>query len=225
MRILIVEDYAPVRSAVCQGLTEAGFAVDVASDGEDGLWYAKSFEYDVVILDLMLPKLSGLDLLSELREAENKTPVLILTAKDTVLDKIAGLNLGADDYLIKPFDFGELLARVRALIRRKYEHTNPLLCFQNLEINTTAKRVRRGEKEIDLTAREYALLEYLALRAGEVVSRTDIWEHVYDFHSTTTSNVVDVYIGYLRRKLSDGEHDPLIRTYRGQGYAFEGSRQ
>jgi DNA-binding response OmpR family regulator len=222
MRILVVEDYAPVRSAVCQGLAEAGFAVDMAVDGEEGLWYAHSFEYDVVVLDLMLPKVNGLSILTELHKADNKAHVLILTAKDAVADKITGLNLGADDYLIKPFDFGELLARVRALVRRRYQLKNPLLSFQNLEIDTSAKRVRRGGREIDLTAREYALLEYLALRAGEIVSRTEIWEHVYDFHSSATSNVVDVYIGYLRRKLGLGGVDPLIRTYRGQGYAIEG---
>ncbi len=218
MRVLIVEDYVPVRSAIAQGLTEAGFAVDIASTGDDGLHLALTGDVDVVILDLMLPGMDGLTVLKKLREAGNQTHVLILTAKDQVIDRIEGLNLGADDYLTKPFVFGELLARVRAIVRRKYGEKNPLVKVADLEINTTSREVRRAKIRIELTAREYALLEFLALRAGAVVTRSEIWNHVYDFLSDTQSNVVDVYIGYLRKKLERPDWPKLIHTRRGQGY-------
>lgn len=220
MRVLLVEDYAPLCKAVTQGLREAGFAVDVATDGEEGWWYARSGEYDVIILDLMLPALDGATILQRLRASGKDTHVLILTAKDTVADRVRGLDLGADDYLVKPFAFEELLARIRALIRRRYDAKNPVIRIGDLEIDTAAHAVQRGGQPIDLTAREYTLLEFLALRAGQVVSRTDIWEHLYEFHSSAESNVVDVYIGYLRRKIERPAAPRLIHTRRGQGYVL-----
>jgi DNA-binding response OmpR family regulator len=218
MRILLVEDYLPLQKSLAKGLSEAGYAIDVTGDGKEGLWYAMSNDYDAIILDLMLPGMDGLSILKKLRAADKSNQVLILTAKDTVEDRIKGLDLGADDYLVKPFAFGELLARLRALTRRKYEQKRPCLQIENLRVDTATRRVWRGDEEITLTSREYMLLEYLAMRAGEVVSRTDIWEHVYDFNSEASSNVVDVYIGYLRKKIEKETGHPLIRTVRGQGY-------
>jgi DNA-binding response OmpR family regulator len=218
MRVLIVEDYAPLRKALAQGLQEAGLAVDAAVDGEEGLWYAESGTYDVIVLDLMLPGLDGLTLLKRLRKAGSATHVLILTAKDTLDDRVTGLNLGADDYLVKPFAFEELLARVRALIRRKYEAKSPVIRVADLEIDTGCRMASRAGEPIELTAHEYALLEFLAMRAGRIVTRTDIWEHVYAFHSSPESNVVDVYIGYLRKKIERKGLPRLIHTRRGQGY-------
>lgn len=215
MRALIVEDYAPVRVAVRDGLVEHGFAVDVAADGEEGLWLAEQHPYDVVILDLMLPKLSGLEVLRRLRAKGSATPILLLTARDTVEDRVEGLDLGADDYLVKPFAFAELLARVRALVRRSYDRAAPEIVVADLRIEPARRRVVRGEREIAMSAREYALLEYLATRANQVVTRTEIWDHVYDFNADVQSNVVDVYIGYLRKKLGLPQ---LIHTRRGQGY-------
>ncbi len=220
MRVLVVEDYAPLRKSLSRGLRNAGFAVDATGDGEEGLWHAESGEYDVIVLDLMLPGMDGLTVLRRLREAGRKTHVLILTAKSEVADRVEGLNVGADDYLVKPFAFEELLARVRALVRRNYEAKDPVIRVADLEIDTVARVVRRGGEPVTLTAHEYALLEFLALRAEEVVSRTDIWEHVYEFHSAAHSNVVEVYIGYLRRKLERGGRPRLIHTRRGQGYVL-----
>lgn len=218
MRLLLVEDYRPLRKSVVRGLREAGFAVDVTGDGPEALWYARSNEYDVIVLDLMLPGLDGLSILRRLRAEGRQSHVLIITAKDAVADRVAGLNAGADDYLVKPFEFEELLARVQALVRRSYRRKDPIIEIGPLRINTTTQRVERGGEQIQLTAREYALLEYLAMRAGEMVTRSDVWEHVYDFHSNATSNVVDVYIGRLRRKI-DREGEPsLIETVRGRGY-------
>jgi DNA-binding response OmpR family regulator len=222
MRLLLVEDYLPLQRALTKGLREAGFAVDVTGDGEEGLWYATHNDYDVIILDLMLPKMDGLTILSRLRAEGRTTHVLILTAKDTVPDRVRGLDLGADDYLVKPFAFEELLARVRALARRAYTAKNPSLEVGDLRIETPAQRVWRGKEEVVLTPREYALLEYLAMRAGEVVSRSDIWDHLYEFNSEADSNVVDVYIGYLRKKLDRPGRPPLIQTLRGRGYMLVG---
>jgi DNA-binding response OmpR family regulator len=218
MRILLVEDYPPLQKSLAKGLREAGFAVDATGDGQEGLWYAMSNDYDVIILDLMLPKMDGLSILKKLREENKTNHILILTAKDTVEDRVTGLNMGADDYLIKPFAFGELLARIRALTRRSYIQKNPTLKVQDLHIDLNARRIWRADEEITLTSREYMLLEYLAMRAGQIVSRTDIWEHVYEFKSDASSNVVDVYIGYLRKKIEKNGAPPLIQTVRGQGY-------
>ena len=224
MRVLVVEDNVPIQKSLAKGLREAGFAVDVSGDGEEGLWYATSNDYDVVVLDLMLPRVDGLTILRRLRADGRSTHVLILTARDTVQDRVLGLNLGADDYLVKPFAFEELLARVRALARRAYSAKNPQLTVDDLRLETSARRVWRGDDEVVLTSREYALLEYLAMRAGEAVSRTDIWEHVYEFNSEADSNVVDVYIGYLRKKVERPDGPALIHTIRGVGYSLRGMR-
>jgi DNA-binding response OmpR family regulator len=222
MRLLLVEDYWPLRKSVSQGLQEAGFAVDASGDGEEGLWYAQSNEYDAIVLDLMLPKLDGLSILAALRKAKDQVPILLLTARDAIEDRVKGLNAGADDYLVKPFAFEELLARVRALLRRKYQRADSNLRVQDLEINLAAKTVRRAGEVIELTAKEFSLLEFLALRAGAVVSRPEIWEHLYSFESTAESNVVDVYIGYLRKKIEQPSLPKLIHTRRGQGYILGG---
>jgi len=220
MRLLLVEDYVPLQKSITKGLREAGFAVDVTGDGDEGLWYALGNEYDAIILDLLLPGMDGLTILKTLRDKNRKTHVLILTAKGDVPDRVHGLELGADDYLAKPFAFEELLARVRALVRRQYDQKAPVVSIGDVRIDTTAKRVWRGSSHIELTAREYALLEYMVRRRGHIVSRADIWEHVYDFHSSATSNVVDVYIGYLRKKLEGPDRPSLIHTVRGRGYAL-----
>jgi DNA-binding response OmpR family regulator len=220
MRLLLVEDYKPLQKSLSQGLHEAGFAVDVTGDGREGLWYANSNDYDVIILDIMLPGMDGLSVLQKLRSAGKQTHILLLTAKDSVNDRVKGLDLGADDYLVKPFAFEELLARIHALIRRKYQDKNPVVKIGPLRIDAAAQDVWLGKEKLSLTPREYALLEYLALRAGQTVSRTQIWEHVYDFHSLATSNVVDVYIGYLRKKIEEPGKAPLIHTVRGRGYVL-----
>ena len=220
MRLLVIEDYPPLQKSLARGLRRAGFAVDVTGDGNEGLWYATSNEYDAIVLDLMLPGLDGLSILRRLRAAGRQTHVLILTAKDTVADRVAGLDCGGDDYLVKPFAFEELLARVHALVRRGYRRKDPVVRVGDLRIDTGAQAVWLGRREVPLTPKEYALLEYLAMRAGQTVSRTDIWEHVYDFHSAATSNVVDVYVSYLRKKIDRPGEASIIRTIRGRGYSL-----
>jgi DNA-binding response OmpR family regulator len=221
MLVLVIEDYEPVRQSIVQGLQEEGFAVDATGDGEEGLWYARTGQYDVILLDLMLPKVDGLTILQRLRQLGNPVHVLILTAKDTLEDRLQGLDLGADDYLVKPFALEELLARVRALVRRKYQAKSPVLRVADLEVDTTRRSVRRAGHKVELTAREYAILELLALRAGEVLSRTTIWDHVYDFHADPNSNVIDVHVAHLRRKLDLAGLPRLIHTRRGVGYVLE----
>ncbi len=218
MRLLVVEDYRPLRQSITQGLQEAGFAVDATGDGMEGLWYASGNDYDVIILDLMLPGMDGLEILKTIRAEGRASHVLVLTARDTVEDRVRGLDLGADDYLVKPFAFEELLARLRALLRRRYRQTHSTIRVEDLCLDVATQRVRRGQRDIALTRREYALLEYLAMRTGEVVPRGDIWEHVYEFNSTASSNVVDVYVGYLRKKIETTGEAPLIHTIRGRGY-------
>ncbi len=218
MRVLVVEDYPVLREALTQGLREAGFAVDATGDGEEGLWYAQGNDYDVIVLDVMLPGVDGWTILDRLRKANRRSAVLMLTARDQTADRVRGLDGGADDYMVKPFAFAELLARLRALIRRRYEAGQSLLRVADLEIDTAAHTVRRSGRNIDLTAKEYAVLELLMLRAGQVVSRTDIWEHIYDFNATTDSNVVDVFVARLRRQIERDGLPRLIHTRRGQGY-------
>ncbi len=221
MRVLVIEDYEPVRQSIVQGLSEAGFAVDATGDGTEGLWYAGSGDYDVILLDLMLPGTDGLTILQKLRTQGNPVHVLVLTAKDTLDDRLRGLNLGADDYLVKPFALAELLARVRALIRRNYAAKSPVIRIADLDVDTNTQRVARAGRSIELTAREYAVLEYLAHRRGEPVTRTALWEHVYDFEAEPNSNVIDVYVGQLRKKLEEGGLSRLIHTRRGVGYVLE----
>ncbi len=222
MRILVVEDYTPLRHSLTRGLREAGYAVDAVADGEHGLAYIEAGAYDLIVLDIMLPVIDGLTLLRSLRAKRRPDRVLLLTAKDSVTDRVGGLDLGADDYLVKPFAFEELLARVRVLVRRGYDKSSPTIRIADLEIDTAARRVRRGSRDVELTAREYSILEFLAHRAGHVVTRDEIWESIYDFESEHGSNVVDVYVGYLRRKLELAGEPRLIRTRRGLGYVLDG---
>jgi len=218
MRVLVIEDYELLRVSVVSGLQQLGYAVDATGDGAEGVWYAANHPYDAVILDLMLPTLGGLEVLGRVRAAGNTVPVLVLTAKDSVEDRVAGLDHGADDYLVKPFAFAELAARLRALVRRRYDRNALVIRIADLEIDTLKRSVQRGGDIVPLSAREYALLEYLANRTGHVVTRTEIWEHVYDAADEPWSNVLDVYISHLRRKLDHGRTPKLIHTRRGQGY-------
>ncbi len=218
MRILVVEDEENISHFVRQGLEEAGFAVDVARDGKTGFEYAIALQYDVMILDIMLPGMDGLALLRELRSRDISTPVIFLTARDTVEDRVLGLNAGADDYLVKPFAFSELLARVRTLMRRPPLQVQTTLEVGGLKMDTLRREVRRGSRIIDLSTREFALLEYLMRHPDHVLSRTQIGEHVWNIDYYHESNIVDVYIGYLRRKVDKGSDQPLIHTVRGVGY-------
>src|SRR5438067_1061190 len=220
MRLLLIEDFPLIRKSVALGLREAGFTVDETGDGEEGLWLATTGNYDVIVLDLMLPKVDGLSILKKLRQKQSAAHVLILTVKDTSDDRIKGLNLGADDYLTKPFVFEELLARVRALIRRKYQAKSPVIQIGDMEIDTTQRLVRRAGERIELSRREYALLELLAARVGQVVTREKIWESIYEFDSEADSNVVDVFIGHLRKKIEREGLPRLIHTRRGHGYVL-----
>ncbi len=224
MRILIVEDFSILREATALGLREAGFAVDEAADGETGLWHASVNDYDVIVLDLMLPKIDGLTLLKRLRSAGKQTHVLILTARDATDDRVNGLDTGADDYLVKPFVFAELLARVRALIRRRYERKATQIQVGDLLIDTIRRAVQRNGEDIELSGREYALLEFLALHAGRVVSRTEIEEHVYEDEAELGSNVIDAFIRLLRKKIERPHLPPLIHTRRGHGYVLGDAR-
>ena len=223
MRVLIVEDSEPLRESLRSGLSSEGFAVDVAADGELGLSYARNNPYDVLVLDLMLPKLDGMGVLSGLQEKEDRPHVLVLTARDRVEDRVLGLNSGADDYLVKPFAFDELLARVHALVRRRYEEGSPAVTIGELVVDVVAHRALYRGSPLDLTAREYALLEYLALRRGHTVSREEIEDHIYGVNKLPSSNAVDSTICILRGKLGSAGKD-LIRTRRGQGYVLEEPR-
>jgi DNA-binding response OmpR family regulator len=221
MRVLVIEDEKRLAENVARSLRErASCAVDLALDGEEGLFLAESSSYDLLVLDLMLPKLSGLDLLRQFRKNGNKTPVLILTARDEKESVVALLNAGADDYITKPFDLGELLARAKALIRRGKGEHSPLVYVADLELDSVGRRVRRGGSPITLTPMEYRVLEYLAHRPGAVVSKTELLEHLYDYNWEKFSNVIEVYISGLRRKIDDQASIKLIHTFRGQGYSL-----
>jgi DNA-binding response OmpR family regulator len=222
MRVLIVEDESRLAENIARSLREiAGYAVDLAADGPQGLQLASRNTYDLIILDLMLPGFDGRQLLVQLREAGQQTPVLILTARDDKESLVTLLNSGADDYLTKPFDLGELLARAKVLIRRGKGQPSPLLTVGDLQINTVDHTVRRGERAITLTAMEYRVLEYLAHRSGAVVSKSELLEHLYDYNWEKFSNVIEVYISGLRRKLNDGKQRQLIHTLRNQGYTLQ----
>ncbi len=224
MHILIVEDNPKVASFIKRGLQEEHYAVDVAADGKEGLFLAQSTEFDLIILDLLLPKQNGLEVLRALRKDGVATPVLILTAKDSPKDKVEGLDTGADDYLTKPFGFEELLARVRALIRRKSGASSNILKVSDLEMDLIKHKVTRAGKEIVLTSREYALLQYFLTNAGHIVTRTALSEHVWEHDFDTFSNVIDVHIARLRRKIDDGFSEKLLSTIRGTGYKLEGKK-
>jgi DNA-binding response OmpR family regulator len=221
MRILYIEDQKTLREAVAKHLTEQGFVVDSSGDGKEGLFMAVENDYDAIVLDIMLPGLDGLEFIRKIRQQDSETPILVVSARDKIDQRVEGLQLGADDYLVKPFALVELVARVQALLRRKYGDRRPVLSFEDLTLDTMKKLVQRGGRLIELTAREYALLDYLMRRQGEIVSRTDIWNHIYEYQSTATSNVVDVYVGYLRSKLNAGDRPNLIQTRRGFGYVLE----
>jgi len=221
MRILVVEDEKDLSDVIKKGLEEEGFVVNTVGDGQQAVDFAWDNEYDLIILDLMLPVKSGMQALKEIREYEINTAVIILTAKDGVEDKIKGLNRGADDYLTKPFAFGELVARVRALLRRGIEENNNQLKTGDLVIDTVNHNVSRSGSEIPLTVKEYAVLEYLTRNRGQVLSRTQIEEHVWDYRYGSTSNIVDVYIRYLRQKIDKDFEPKLIETVHGRGYRIK----
>jgi DNA-binding response OmpR family regulator len=225
MKVLFVEDSARLQMSVGRALRKAGYVVDVSGDGEDGLWRAETTDYDAVVLDIQLPKLDGLSLLEQLRQKGKNTHVLLLTAKDTVEDRVRGLQRGADDYLVKPFALEELLARVEALCRRAYAKKQPRLVIGDLEIVTVAKEVFRAGQLVKLMPREYLLLEYLARRAGQVVSRPEIEAHIYNEEVDLMSNAVESAISSLRKKLSAHNPAPLIHTRHGLGYVLKAEPQ
>ncbi|MDP6087342.1 MAG: response regulator transcription factor [Nitrospinota bacterium] len=219
MRVLVVEDEAKVASFIARGLGEAGYTVDVAGQGPAALEEATVNDYDLILLDVMLPGIDGWEVLSQYREGGGNSPVMMLTARDAVEDKVRGLDSGADDYLTKPFALTELLARVRALLRREDRKT-PVLRLADLELNPASREVRRAEKKINLSAREYALLEYFMRHQDRILSRSMVLEHVWDYSFDPETNVVDVYVSYLRNKIDRGFDPPLIHTMRGVGYRF-----
>jgi DNA-binding response OmpR family regulator len=218
MRILVVEDEPKLAETLRSGLVEHRYAVDVAHDGQDGYELAAGGPYDLLILDVMLPGLDGFELCRRLRAGGSSLPVLMLTARDAVDDRVEGLDRGADDYLVKPFAFRELLARVRALLRREAPTKHPILRVGDLEMDTMSHEVRRAGRPIELTGKEYAILEYFLRNPDRVLSRTQIADHVWDYDFVSMSNVIDVYVGYLRRKLADGREPRLLHTVRGTGY-------
>lgn len=220
MRVLLVEDEPGIAQFISQGLRETGYAVDIAQDGEKGREYISSAEYDIIILDIMLPNIDGLNLLGEFRKQKIKTPILLLTARDTVEDRVRGLDRGADDYLVKPFAFSELLARLRALQRRPPLQFNAILQVDDLTMDVVKREVQRAGRLIELSPLEFKLLEYLLRNSNSVLTRTQIGEHIWDFDFYSDSNVVDVYVGYLRRKIDRGFDQPLLYTVRGVGYCL-----
>ena len=220
MRLLLIEDDASLQEIVSKRLKAEGYTVDSCTDGESGYAYAAGLSYDCVILDIMLPKLSGLEILKRLRAAGSKANILLLTAKDSIDDRVTGLNAGADDYLVKPFAFEELLARIRTIMRRTGENRENLLALDDLQMNVNDHTVTRAGERIELTSKEYALLEYLMRNPGRVLTRTQISDHVWNNEFAYDSNIVDVYIRYLRNKIDKAHGKKLIQTIRGTGYAL-----
>jgi two-component system, OmpR family, response regulator len=216
MRVLIVEDEPDLLRSLAQALREEGYAVDSANNGEDGLFNAESYDYDAIVLDVMLPKLDGWEILKRLRKIK-KTPVLMLTARDQSRDRVRGLDTGADDYVVKPFDLAELFARLRALIRRNANQTTNVIEIGDVKIDTAARNVSLRDKPVELTAREYSLVEFLALHRGSVVTRTQLYEHLFDENDSTLSNLLDVHVSNVRKKLGAD----FITTRRGHGYCIE----
>ncbi|MDP2158036.1 MAG: response regulator transcription factor [Nitrospirota bacterium] len=225
MKVLVVEDDKRLALLIKKGLEEHSFSVDVAFDGEEGLYMAETFPHDALILDVMLPLKDGFSVLAELRAQGVTVPVIMLTARTEVQDRVKGLNTGADVYLAKPFDFAELLARLKAAIRRSKGRPSPQLALGDLVIETNSRTVRRGDRDIRLSSKEYDLLEYLALNSGRVISRTELVEHMYDTDSERDSNVIDVYVNYLRNKVDKGFRVQLIRTVRGAGYMLRAATE
>nr|WP_320048648.1 response regulator transcription factor [uncultured Desulfuromonas sp.] len=221
MKILVVEDEKKVASFIKRGLEEENFTVDIAANGEEGLYMAESNHYDLILMDIMLPKKDGLTVIKELRTKEVTTPVLCLTAKDSVEDIVAGLDSGSDDYLTKPFAFAELLARVKALVRRGAKDRGAEIYFADLRLDPVTHKVWRADKEIDLTAKEYGLLEYFMRNPNQVLTRTMIAEHVWDYTFDSFTNIIDVYVNYLRKKIDKDYSKKLIHTIRGVGYVLK----
>ena len=217
MRVLVVEDETDLRELLAQSLREEGYAVDVAADGKEGLYKASSVEYDAIVLDIMMPKMNGFEVMLALRSKKRTTPVLMLTARDTLDDRIKGLDCGADDYLTKPFELSELKARLRALIRRTGNTASPLIPLGDITIDTRTKSVKKAGESVPLTAREYSLVEFLAIHQGALVTRTMLYEHLFDEADDSLSNLMDVHIANVRRKLGKD----FITTRRGQGYLIE----
>lgn len=224
MRILVIEDEKKVANFIKRGLEEEHYAVDTAYDGETALYMTEVNEYDLIVLDLMIPKISGLEVLKRIRENKNNVPVMVLTAKDTVGDIVRGLDTGCDDYLTKPFEFIEFLARIRALLRREKIDKEPVLKIADLTLSLVTHKVTRRGMEIDLTSKEYALLEYFMRNPDKVLTRTMISEHVWDYHFDSMTNVIDVYVNYLRKKIDKGFKPKLIHTIRGVGYILSADR-
>ena len=218
MRILIAEDDSPLASFISKGLTAEQYAVDVAGDGEEAQHLAAEYDYDLMILDLKMPRMGGLQVIRRVKEQKPSLPIIILSGMSRIEDRVMGLDSGADDYLTKPFSFSELSARVRAVMRRGQQQAHPVLRVGDLELHRVERMVQRGSRRIDLTPKEFSLLEYLMRNAGRAVTRAAIVEHVWNLSFDTMTNVVDVYINYLRRKVDGGESDKLIRTVRGVGY-------
>jgi len=222
MKILIIEDERHLAGILKKGLEEKGFTVDLSHDGEEGLYMAETYSYDAVLLDIILPKIDGLAILKRLRQKGINLPVLMLTAKGEIEDKIHGLDIGADDYVAKPFNFSELVARLKAIIRRSKGKATPHIKIDDLEIDTNLRTVKRSGRDVRLSPTEYRIIEYLALNSGRVISRTELIEHVYDTEFDLDSNVIDVYINYLRNKIDKGFERQLIQTVRGAGYLIKG---
>jgi DNA-binding response OmpR family regulator len=221
MRILVVDDDRRLCSVIKRGLLEETYAVDIAYDGEEGEYMAEVNPYDLIILDIMMPKKDGIEMCKELRSKRINTPILMLTAKDAVEDRVRGLDAGADDYMVKPFSFNELLARVRALLRREAITKSPEIKLGDLVLNTLTREVRRGDRLIELTTKEYVILEYFMHHHNVVVTRTMLEEHAWDYDFDSLSNLIDVYIRRLRRKLDDNENESVLQTVRGAGYRLK----
>lgn len=221
MRFLVVEDEKKVANFIKKGLEEEHYAVDIANDGEEGLYMAEVNDYDLIVLDLMIPKIDGFEVLKRIRGNQNNVPILVLTARDTVEDIVKGLDSGCDDYLTKPFAFKEFLARIRALLRREKTDKEPLLNINDLTLSLVTHKVMRQGKEIELTSKEYALLEYMMRNPDRVLTRTMISEHVWDYHFDSITNVVDVYVTHLRKKIDKDFEPKLIHTIRGVGYMIK----
>ncbi len=221
MRILLIEDYGPLRLSVAQTLREENFAVDDTADGEEGLWLAETNAYALLVLDLTLPKIDGMEILRRRRAAGDKTPVLVMTSRDAVPDRVEGLRTGADDYLVKPFAIEEFVARVHALVRRSHKRAAPLIRVGEVEVDTSSRCARLGGEPMDLTAKEFALLEMLAQRPGRVFSREQLTEGLYDFAHEVESNVLEVFVARLRKKTEAGGRPRLIHTRRGEGYLMK----
>ncbi len=221
MRLLVAEDEKDMNRLITRALEKEGYGVDSCFDGEEAMDYLESAEYDGVILDIMMPKMDGHQVLKKLRARGSDLPILFLTARDSIADRVAGLDLGADDYLIKPFDFDELLARVRAMMRKRSGHKTSVITIGDLKIDTGSHEVTRGDRSIELSSREYSILEYMAMHLGQVLSREQIETHVWNFDYSGGSNVVDVYISYLRKKIDGKENVKLIRTVWGTGWMIK----